>query len=724
MAYLEEFKTQIKTRNLPKFLQLWEEYCLNDQVDVEELKLLLQNIKNSEFAKTFGKIVETSLPLWMRIEDKNESYDVLKLLIDLETTNSPALAELVLQTLRERYGDQTEFNERLRLVGMRTKDNFQGALSNYELLSHMKKGNFVFHTAGWGTGEIMDISPIRQQISVEFENVAGRKSLTFENCFKSLIPLDERHFLVQRFANPDELEAEARKDPSGIVKMLLQDLGPKKASEIKDELCELVIPEEEWTKWWQNARAKLKKDSMVEAPESLQEPFRLRKKEITHEERLNKAIKNKTSVDEIIQTTYSFVRDIPDLKKHQDIKKTLLEGLTAQLSSSDISRGQEIQIYLCLEEHFDYKPEKISAKQLIQDLENVEEVIEAIEIIALKKKALNLIKEHRKDWASIFLNLLTTISHSALKDFIFKELNKTATRKELDELHKKILNHPEKSPEYFLWFFQKVVEDGKELPFSDNEGKCHLFESFFVLLHRLEGQSEYKDIVRKMYNSFAGQRYALVRKIFEISTKEQIKEFLLLASKCQTFGDHDRSILRSLAAVVYPELNEQQTRSKFLDTNVIWTTDEALAKMQDKVRQIGTSEIVENAREIEAARALGDLRENSEYKFAREKRARLLGQLKTLSDQIQRARIITAEDIVDNEVGVGTIVVVQDSKGNKTEYTILGPWEADADSNIVSFQSKFAQAMLGCKKSDAFTFRDEEFTVLDIRSFLTQQKKR
>ncbi len=40
---------------------------------------------------------------------------------------------------------------------------------------------------------------------------------------------------------------------------------------------------------------------------------------------------------------------------------------------------------------------------------------------------------------------------------------------------------------------------------------------------------------------------------------------------------------------------------------------EGYQKIKERVQHIGTVETVENAREIEAARALGDLRENSEY---------------------------------------------------------------------------------------------------------------
>jgi transcription elongation factor GreA-like protein len=72
-------------------------------------------------------------------------------------------------------------------------------------------------------------------------------------------------------------------------------LGPKTAAEIKDELCELVIPEEDWAKWWQNTRTKIKKDTMIEAPEDLRQPFALRHdSEVTHEDRLRKLLEGKT----------------------------------------------------------------------------------------------------------------------------------------------------------------------------------------------------------------------------------------------------------------------------------------------------------------------------------------------------------------------------------------------------------------------------------------------
>lgn len=720
MTYLEEFKAQINSRNFPKFLQLWEEYSSSDQADVEEFALLLTAIKNSDFAKSFGKLVETALPLWQTITDKNDSYQILKLLIDLQIANTPQLADLALHALKDRYGDQAQYNERIRIVGLRTRENFQGALSNYDLLSHMEVGKFVFHVGGWGTGEIMEISPIRQQVTIEFENVGGRKPLNYENAFKTLIPLHDENFYVRRFANPDQLEKEARDEPVGVIKLLLRDMGPKTAGEIKDELCELVIPEKDWTKWWSGARGKLKKDPIIETPESLKETFKLRTSEISQEELLKKAIHHKTDINGIILTAYNFLRDLPNVKKNQEVRNSLKDKLLENLKNPEITPEQELQICLCLENHFNFEVPGRSSKALIQDVEDIERIIHAIEIVALKKRALSLVKEHRSDWVELYLKFMLSIKHTALRDFLFKELNQSATKAKLSVTLKNLMLSPESYPECFIWYFQKLVENEDEvIPFGDKEGLCNWFESFLMLMHKLETKAEYRDLTKKMYILLSGKRYALVRTIMDKASLEYVKEFLLLGAKCQSLTDHDRKILRSLAAVVYPELGvDKKVAQKEKDAHIIWTTEEGLLKTQEQVERIGTVEMVENAREIEAARALGDLRENSEFKFAQEKRARLQGELKTLSEQLKHARVISKDDIDLEEVSIGTIVVVADSKNKKTTYTILGPWDAMPDDNILSFQSKFVQAMLGCKVGETFEFKDEKFKVIDIKSYL------
>jgi transcription elongation factor GreA-like protein/transcription elongation GreA/GreB family factor len=721
MGYLEDFQVQINNRNFSKFWQLWEEYSMDDHVDPEEFIHLLKAIKSSELAKPFGQYVETALPLWSYTKDPQLSYEILKLLIDLETTNSPKLAELAFTALNERYQAEPKFQERIRMIGLRNRENFQGAIACYDLLSHMAKGKFVFHTGGWGAGEIVDISDVREQLTVEFEHVSGRKYFTFSNAFKVLVPLPDHSFLARRFANPDQLEKDARENPVEVIKLLLSDLGPKTAAEIKDELCDLVIPEKDWVKWWQSARAKLKKNTMVDTPETLKDLFRLHKSEVTHEERLSRSMAKETGIEELLQTTYSFVRDNPAMLKKAELKDSIQEKLVRALSDPAVTKAQELQIQIFLSQQFGYHTDDKAFEQTLIQLENIKDLLEDIGILAFRKRLLTLIRDLRPDWISLFLDLLFTNQQSIIRDYLLNELNQEETKAPLTDKLRYLVTHPLEAPEFLVWYFQKIThKDSDGLPFRDKEGQCLFLEALLILFCHLDYKTEYRDLSKKIYTILSGKRYAIVRQVLEGTPIEFINEFLLLVSKCQGFTDHDLKILRSLAEVVHPSLNTTKSKAHMphMDAHIIWSTEEGYNRTKTRMEQINNVEIVENAREIEAARGLGDLRENSEYKFALERRSRLNSELRHLADQINRARIITKADILSDETGIGSIIKVRDSQNKISTFAILGPWDVNPDQGILSLQSQFAQAIVGHKQGDKFNFREEEYEILSFKSYL------
>jgi transcription elongation GreA/GreB family factor len=200
---------------------------------------------------------------------------------------------------------------------------------------------------------------------------------------------------------------------------------------------------------------------------------------------------------------------------------------------------------------------------------------------------------------------------------------------------------------------------------------------------------------------------------------ETVQEFLLLASKCHSLSDHDLKILHSLAEVVHPSLSQiRKKQDAGAESNTIWTTEAGFKKVKDRMQQIATVETVANAKEIEIARSHGDLRENAEFKATLEKRDRLQSELKMLSDQVNRARVLTKADITTDEVGVGCVVEFKNDQGKTLIYTLLGPWDADPNLGILSFQSKLAQELNGLTVGDKFKFQGEEFTITRIHSYL------
>lgn len=715
MGYLQEFQKRVHSKDSERTLHLWDEYLTCDKVDAPELIQILNLIKRSEIKQAFGPKAETAIPLWEMVQDQGKKDEIIKLIFDLQNTNSPQIKELGWKLIEEKYGSHPNFREWQRISGIRTgvPEDFQGILRKFELLNHMGKGKFVFHTGGWGTGEIMDISFIRQQLQIEFENVGGIKELSFANAFKVLDILPESHFLARRFSEPDRFEEEARKDPLGTIKLLLKDLGPKTSQQIKDELMDLVIPEADWVKWWQGVRARLKKDPLIETPGENDDTFFLREKAKSLSDHLEEALAHQEEMHQFIPALYAMIRDVPDALKDPQTSAKIEEVLKSLLKGSE-SYDAKLQLALFLEQYFNQSLEGSSVKDLIQRMEYPERVIDAIGVLALKKRILEAIRKERPDWAALFLRLFSTPQPAVVRDYLLKELLQHA-KGAIDEKLSSLLREPQKDPETFVWYFQKILHD-EEIPYATKEGRGAFLESLLTLLSAIENDPEHKELIKRIYNLLVAERYKVVRQLIEGMPKSFLSEFLLLSSKCHTISHHDQKVFHSLAAVVDPSFSTKEVVDDRLNPHIFWITQESLQKAQEKIKHIGTVEIVEVAREIEAARALGDLRENSEYKFAQEKRRRLQGELKTLSEQIQKARLITEEDVNSEEVGVGNIVDLVDAQGNKISYTILGPFDADPERHVLSTQSQIALTLLGKSVGDSVTLKNEEHKITHIGS--------
>jgi transcription elongation GreA/GreB family factor len=365
--------------------------------------------------------------------------------------------------------------------------------------------------------------------------------------------------------------------------------------------------------------------------------------------------------------------------------------------------------------------ETISEKtvsQLIQQIEDPRAIIDQIPIVAFKKRTLTAIKDQRSDWVPLFLDLLFVAQPATLRDYVLKELQSKQTLQALEESLLDLVTQPQRHPEAFVWYFQKVISK-KTILFNDDASSRRFFEAFLTLYHIIENESIHRDLLKKMYNLMAGKRWKLIRDILEGSSIKYCKELILLASKCQSLAGHDLKIIRSLAQVVHPELEKDKDEPSE-ELEVVWTTKEGLARTQERVRQVGEDEMVDNAKEIEVARAHGDLRENAEYKSALERRDRLQAELKMLSDELQNARVLTPEDLDLTTTSIGSVIELRTSNGAVVHYTVLGPWDADPENNILSFRSLLAKSLVGHEVGDKFSFRDEEFEVVSIASALEE----
>ncbi len=143
-------------------------------------------------------------------------------------------------------------------------------------------------------------------------------------------------------------------------------------------------------------------------------------------------------------------------------------------------------------------------------------------------------------------------------------------------------------------------------------------------------------------------------------------------------------------------------------------------KLEQELRHLKTVERLQIVREIEVARAHGDISENAEFHAAKERQSHIEGRVRLLEDKLARAQVIDTTGQVADKVRFGVTVELEDvESGEQVTYTILGEDESDVSQGRISVTSPVARALLGKEVGESVKVRvpkgTREFEILDIR---------
>ncbi|HMA39804.1 MAG TPA: GreA/GreB family elongation factor [Gemmatimonadales bacterium] len=130
--------------------------------------------------------------------------------------------------------------------------------------------------------------------------------------------------------------------------------------------------------------------------------------------------------------------------------------------------------------------------------------------------------------------------------------------------------------------------------------------------------------------------------------------------------------------------------------------DELKARLQAEVERLNHEISFVLPKEIEKARAHGDLRENSEYKAALERQQFAQARVHHLRLRLSKLSDVSDKDIPKDRVGFGSRVTVQDveTKARETYALTLGEFiegDDNAQEMPVSMASPLGKALLGGK---------------------------
>ena len=128
-----------------------------------------------------------------------------------------------------------------------------------------------------------------------------------------------------------------------------------------------------------------------------------------------------------------------------------------------------------------------------------------------------------------------------------------------------------------------------------------------------------------------------------------------------------------------------------------WLSQEAYDRLEDEHERLTTAGRQEIAKEIEEARALGDLKENAEYHAAKEEQGKMEARIRQLKQLLDEATV--GEPPTDEGVVPG-LVVTLDIDGDEETYLVGNREDEHPDHVILSAESPIGQAILGAREGD------------------------
>jgi transcription elongation factor GreA len=129
----------------------------------------------------------------------------------------------------------------------------------------------------------------------------------------------------------------------------------------------------------------------------------------------------------------------------------------------------------------------------------------------------------------------------------------------------------------------------------------------------------------------------------------------------------------------------------------LYLTKEGLEKLKAELKELVEVKRPEIAKRIQAAREAGDISENAEYDSARQEQSYIEGRIAELEEVIKSAKISDAT--VKGVIGVGCKVTVH-VDGDKEDFYIVGPPEANPVEKKISHESPLGVALVGKKIGD------------------------
>jgi transcription elongation GreA/GreB family factor len=535
----------------------------------------------------------------------------------------------------------------------------------------------IYFLPGRGAGRLTEMKPALDVMRLD---IRGTKiPLSLVSAEKTLVPLPADHFLRRKVEDPQSLVTLAESEPSETLRQLLASFGGALTlQEVKDHLSG-ILPEERWTAFWTSARkhkqllvagsAKSARVSWSESAGAADDSVREAFEKATPAARIELARKH--------------------AKRSKDLARFMGEALAreaARVGAGEPALAWELsQAAARLTPEV---PEAFPAASLLAA--DVRKALPEIRDHQAREKALEAVRESRSDWAEIYVEQIGREEDARLLTTLFSALGDRSA-----DVSRKILRSPRSAPRAFVWLLDRMHAEGRAES-----------TALFVALTDALRMDEFSGQRARLKEFFepGGLGVALVR---QAASEEEARELLHALDRVAGLEEHRRATVREALLMKFPELRAPARE-------YLYATAASIEARRQELLQLRQVELPANAQAMKTAKEHGDLRENFEYHSARQKHEYLSARIATISDELSRTRTLDPARVDASEVRVGTRVRVRAEGGTEREIVILGPWDSKPEESIYSYQSEFAQRLLGSRPGDRVNLADGQVEVVSI----------
>jgi transcription elongation GreA/GreB family factor len=577
-----------------------------------------------------------------------------------------------------------------------------------EQLEQLRPGSFCLHKS-WGFGRVAEWNLLLNQIVIDFKTKA-RHPMQLAYAAENLTPIPAGHFLARKVSELDAVKAALKSDPAAVVRNILEGFdGKATLAQISEVLVGDLFTETEWKRWWTSAKKAMKSSGYFSVPAKKSEPIALRGEPVSRADELltffNQTRQSKeqaAALDQIIKFHHEF-KD-PKTQLQPIVEK--IESTAAQ--NQKLHSPLTFELVLARDDLLARVPEltitrpDLTLERLISEEESrLTEILSKLPS-AKERRVLQALPRALGDaWARRAWRMMVS-NNPRLVAQIPKVFAENGKIDELRTLLERAVREHSASSEMMVWLCRERA----------NWPELITPEILPAILSAIERDQHNETSRSSRLRDLLLDDRELIGDIFansEVGAARDVMRRLLLTP---VFDNLTKRSLMARVIKLYPELESMATGAQPEEkTETLIVSWSSLRKRQEEFEEIVNKKIPENSKEIGVARSYGDLRENFEFKAAKQMQAVLMRRKSELEQMLHRARGTDFSNADTFQISIGTIVTLRDVDSAQEEsYSILGAWDGNPERHIISYQTAIGQALLGKKRGERVTLNTDHGT--------------